>query len=135
MRLGIAALTLTVGLGFVGLACADEPTTGGWWSNLFTRPAAKTASDKDLSAAGKEDPSKPPPSNRARQAKADLERRQAICLRLQQVAHEANDEELMRMADQLDQRAFDAYLAAVNRGTTPDGDADAKKARAAKGEQ
>ena len=133
MRLGIAALTLTVGLGVVGIACAEEPTTGNWFTNLFARPAAKTSVDADLSAKG--DLSKPPPSNRAKQWKADLERRQEVCMRLREMAHESGDEELMRLADQLDQRAWDTYVAAKNRNRAPGAEPEAKKSRSAKGDR
>src|ERR1019366_2896973 len=100
MRLGIAALTLAVAFSAVGLACADEPPAGNWFSNWFARPAAKTP-DPDKSASSKDDAPKIPTAKLTKKLKADLDRRQGVCLRLQEIANETGDEELMRKANEL----------------------------------
>ena len=135
MRLGIAALTLAVGLGIgvTGIACADDTPTGNWFTNLFARPAAKAPVDADL--ANKDDTSRPPPSNLAKQWKADLLRRQDVCDRLRAIAEETGDEELTRLANQLDERAGDMYLAAKNRRWGSVAEPEAKKVVSAKGDR
>ena len=112
MRLGTAALTLTVCLGVVGLACADDAPSGNWFTNLFSHSAAK---DVDKSSSSKDDPPRTSPANLNRKLKADLDRRQEVCMKLQRIAEANGDEELMRKANELDKRAFDVYLAGKNR--------------------
>ncbi len=112
MRLGIAALTLTVGLGFVGMASAEE--SGNWFTRLFTS-ANKTESAKKPES--KIEPLITPAKSaeiRILRAKADLERRQEVCLRLIDIADATGDEELRRKAMMLDQRAWDLYVASTN---------------------
>jgi len=113
MRLGGAALTLTLALGFAGLASAEE--SGNWFTRLFTATPEKTepANKIDL----KTDLTKIPVSssnNRIKQAKADLERRQEVCLKLREIAIANGDDDLQRKAEMLDQRAYDLYVAAKN---------------------
>lgn len=43
-------------------------------------------------------------------AEQDWERRAEVCQKLRQIAFDTNDEELERLADRLDQRAWDLYL-------------------------
>ncbi len=125
MRLGTAALTLIVCLGVAGLACADDAPSGNWFTNLFSRPAAK---DVDKSSSGKDDPPRTSPANLNRKLKNDLDRRQEVCQRLLELGNEIGDEDLMRKADQLSKRAFDVYLAGKNRiGEAERDDAQAKK--------
>jgi hypothetical protein len=111
MRLGTAALTLAVGLSFVGLASADESPS--WWTRFW--PGEKTEPVKKLDI--KIDPPKMPVStvnNRVVKAKADLERRQDICLKLRELAIAGGDDDLLRKAELLDQRAYDLYVASTN---------------------
>ena len=113
MRLGIAALTVTVSLGFVGLASAEEPAS--WFSWPFSHPAEKIEPVKKGDV--KTDAPKMPIStvnNRAAKAKADLERRQEVCLKLREIAIGSGDEDLLRKADALFQRAWDQYVASTN---------------------
>jgi hypothetical protein len=112
MRLRVAAFTLAFGLGVVGLVSAQE--SGTWFTRWFT-PAAKTESAKKVDA--KADPQAPPPAStsRLKQAKADLERRQAVCNRLIEIADASGDDDLRRKAEQLDQRAWDLYTTMANR--------------------
>jgi hypothetical protein len=135
MRLCAAAmLTLAVGLVVVGLASAEDAPSANWLTNLFARPAAKAPAPD----AANTDALKPLAAYRRKQLKADLDRRQEVCLRLREIAHETNDDELMRRADQLDQRAWDTYVAAKNRAQGPQrltAATEAKKAKSAKGER
>jgi hypothetical protein len=113
MRFGIAALTVTVSLGFVGAACAEE--SGNWFTRLFTPTAEKIEPVKKLDV--KTDPPKMPVSslnNRATKAKAELERRQEVCLKLREIALGSGDDDLLRKADALFQRAWDQYVASTN---------------------
>jgi hypothetical protein len=120
MRLGTAALTLAAALSVVGMAYADEPTPGNWFTNLFARPAAKTPAEAEKAVSSKDELSKLQAVAFAKKRKADLDRRQEVCLRLREIAHEAGDEELMRIADDLDQRAWDTYIAGKNRARAPE---------------
>lgn len=116
MRFGAAALTLAVGLGVVGMAPAQE--SGNWFTNLFTGGKNDPARRIDL-----KDVTPIPPStvnNRAIKAKADLDRRQEVCMKLREIALATGDDDLMRKADMLDQRAFDLYLAAKNQPASVD---------------
>jgi hypothetical protein len=118
MRLGIAAMTLSVTLGFARLAYAQE--SGNWFTRLFTPTPAKTASTDKTEV--KTDATKIPISssnNRLTQAKADLERRQDVCLKLREIAIASGDDDLLRKAEMLDQRAYDLYVAAKNQARTP----------------
>jgi hypothetical protein len=76
----------------------------------------KTAPDKKTAAKAKEAPA---PSKtmlletaarQRAQEEAALLRRQAVCLKLRMIAAQTNDDELRRKADQLDQRAWNAYV-------------------------
>ena len=134
MRLGTAALTLAVGLSVAGLACADDAPAGNWFSNWFARPASKTPEP----VSGKDETPRIPTGNALKKLKADLDRRQEVCLRLLEIANEAGDEELIRKTNDLDRRAWEIYVAAKNRTSTterPAAEPDAKKARSAKGER
>src|SRR5713226_6708411 len=118
MRLGTAALTLTVAMAFAGLASAEE--SGNWFTRLFTR-AEKTQTAGKIDS--KTDANKIPVSssnNRIKQAKADLERRQEVCLKLREIAIANGDDDLQRKAEMLDQRAYDLYVAAKNQARTLD---------------
>jgi len=124
MRLRIVALTLMFGLGISGLVSAQE--SGNWFSRWFSSSAEK----KDKIDSSKLDEPKMPPSasaSRARQAKADLERRQEVCLKLREIAESVGDDEMMRKAEQLEQRAFDLYLAATQFRSVPLAEAGVKK--------
>jgi hypothetical protein len=119
MRLGAAALTLTLALGFAGLASAEE--SGNWFTRLFTATPEKTEPANKIDV--KTDPTKIPVSssnNRIKQAKADLERRQEVCLKLREIAIANGDDDLQRKAEMLDQRAYDLYVAAKNQARTLD---------------
>ena len=113
MRLGTAALTLAFSLGVVGLASAEE--SGNWFTRLFSPAAEKTDAAKKLDI--KTDVPKMPAAsnnNRAIKAKADLERRQEVCMKLLDIANATGDESLRHKAEMLDQRAYDLYVATKN---------------------
>ena len=112
MRFRIALLTLACALGVCGWACADE---GNWFTRMFTpgsakkeivdvdkRALAKTPDNKDMPPIG------PAPGRRALD---ELERRQDVCQKLRDIAEANGDEEMLRKVEQLDQRAWDIYVA------------------------
>lgn len=117
MRLRLAALTLAVSLGIVGLASAQGPTD--WVKSWFTTTPAKSEPAKKL-----DDKTNPTPmpdaviKARALRAKADLDRRQEVCMKLIDIALATGDEDLRRMAETLDQRAVDLYFVAKNQSGT-----------------
>ena len=123
MRLSTVALTLAFALGVAGFVAADEPETS-WFSRTFPLPWAKAPVDAEKSK--KDDLPVPPipsgPSLRQRQAKMDaaLARRREVCLRLEEIAAELHDEGLARKAEELNQRAWDVYVAAMERIRSPD---------------
>lgn len=110
MRLKAAALALVLGLGIVGLASAQE--SGNWFTRMFTpTPKTEPAKKSDVKT---ETPSAPS-LEKLNQAEADLDRRQAVCMKLREIGIESGDEDLVRKAEQLDQRALELYYAAKNR--------------------
>lgn len=127
MRLRLAVLTLAVSLGIVGLASAQEATN---WLGWFKGTPAKTEPAKKLEE--KAEPTFTPAAvngARALRAKADLDRRQEVCMKLIDIAIATGDEDLRRMAEMLDQRAVDLYFAAKNQTSANNraATADAKK--------
>jgi hypothetical protein len=124
MRLGTAALTLAFSLGVVGLAAAEE--SGNWFTRLFSPSAEKTESAKKLDVKA-EAPKMPAASNNNRsiKAKADLERRQEVCMKLLDIANATGDDSLRHKAEMLDQRSYDLYVATKNASRSVE--ADAKK--------
>ena len=113
MRLGTAALTLTVALTFVGLASAQE--SGNWFTRWFTPTLTRT--DEAKKADVKDDAANvvaAVAAARLKQAKADLERRREVCLKLREIAIANSDDDLQRKAEMLDQRAYELFLAAKN---------------------
>ncbi len=125
MRLGTAALTLTVCLGVAGVACADDAPSGNWFTNLFSRPAAK---DADKSSSDKDEPPRTSPANLNRKLKADLFRRQEVCLELERIALETGDDALLHKAQELSERAAEVFRAGQNRiGEAARGSAETKK--------
>jgi hypothetical protein len=130
MRLGIAAFALAVGLGFVGLASAQEG--GTFFPRVFSSPAAEKPAPTPKVEV-KTEPEKPAAMSinvRALRAKADLDRRQEVCLRLREIGVATNDDDLVRKAEMLDQRAWDLYVASTGRArlsSRPSAETDATK--------
>ncbi len=48
-------------------------------------------------------------------------RRQEVCLRLREIAFQTGDDDLSRKADELDQKAWEAYRQRISRLPTPTG--------------
>ncbi len=112
MRFRVAALTLAFGLGLVGWVSAQESS---WLPRIFAPTAKKVEPAKKDDA--KPEPPKAPSAaeNRIQKAKSDLERRQEICLKLRGLGIDSGDEELVRKAEVLHQRAWDHYVSTTNR--------------------
>ena len=127
MRLRIAALTLVFGLTVAGMVCAEE--SGNWFTRLFTPSAEKADKDDAKKDDAKSDPAKMPPTStfnqRARRANAELLRRQEVCLKLRAIANAKDDDDMLRKIEQLEQRAWDVYVASTNVG--PSVETKAKK--------
>jgi hypothetical protein len=60
---------------------------------------------------------------RQTQALADWMRRSEVCLKLRDIAHETGDDDLWRKTDQLEQRAYDAYIQQTGRAVASIDDA------------
>ncbi len=122
-RIAACAATLLIGLGIAGLVSAEESSS--WWPRWLTSATAK--SDKKDSAKSSDMPPMVSPARRARQAKADLERRQEVCLKLRELALANGDDETLRKIEHLEQRAYDLYMAATNFRSAPLAEASTKK--------
>lgn len=128
MRWRIAALTLALGLGLTGIVCADE--SSNWLTRWFTPAAPKT----EKIDAPKVDAARmrmPPAVStiRAKQAASDKERRDAVCLKLREIAIAAGDEDMLRKVEQLEQRVWDVYVAGANQRNPQVTDPIKKEAR------
>jgi hypothetical protein len=93
------------GLMVVGLARSDEPRST-WFTRLFM-PGMKTADTKKDDTSTK--PAAPAPAETI-SAKEEWQRRVEVCDKLRLIAAETGDDDLKRRADQLDARAWDAYV-------------------------
>lgn len=107
----MTALLATILL--VPLTLAAEPGSGSWLTRWW--PFAKSAPKKPpqpQAPAGKIEKETPaaelPTVVRARET-AECLRRVAVCDRLRAIALQANDNELLRKADQLENRAWEVY--------------------------
>jgi hypothetical protein len=112
---GTWALALALSVGTANHAHGQLPAAsqGGIFTRYFKRPASAARAEK-------EDHSIPEVSAAARlaQAQADWMRRQEVCLKLRNIAVEAADDDLWRKADQLEQRAWDAFVQQTSSGGT-----------------
>ncbi len=129
MRARIVALTIALALGVVGIVSAEE--SGNWFTRLFT-PSAEKKVDVDPAKVKeiKSEPTPMPPSAtkiRARQASADKERRDAVCLKLREIALAHGDEVMLKKVEQLENRVWDLYVSSNNLRTAPLADASVKK--------
>jgi hypothetical protein len=104
---------------------AARPRDG--WNPFITRtfgldkkPTAKKADAPAPRPAAKDDTA----AAIRRLEKAKLDRRQDVCRRLREIALETNDADLERRAEELDQRAFELYMARI--GRLPGGESDAE---------
>jgi hypothetical protein len=110
MRVRNIALTLAIGLGLAGFVCADE--SGNWFTRLFS-PSASAEKKIEPAKVMKTDAPMPPSARsiRVKQATADKERRDAVCLKLRDLAIAHGDEEMFRKVEQLERRIGDIYFA------------------------
>jgi hypothetical protein len=132
MRRGTVALTLAFGLGVCGMLSAEE--SGNWFTRLFTRSSDKDAPTKS-SAAKDGTPTLNPmlPNVPLIRAQANLQRRQAACLRLREIAIATNDDDLLHKAALLDDRAWQICQRTRERAREaqqPIGEANLKDAKA-----
>jgi hypothetical protein len=130
MRSRAAAMTLAFGLVVVGMASAQESST--WLPRVFAPVTPKA----DPAKADKDDAPKATASvdrialRAAKKAKADLDRRNEVCLKLRGIAVESGDDALLQKVEKLEKRAWEVYLAAKNIAAEPERpavEADAKK--------
>lgn len=124
MRARIQTLTLLLVLGSVGIVSADE--SGNWFTKLFAPSAEKKIEPaKEL----KVDAPMPPSARaiRVKQATADKERRDAVCLKLRDLAIAHGDEEMIRKVEQLERRIGDIYFAQLEVRDVSLADANGKK--------
>lgn len=105
-------LSVALAAGAASSTCGEE-AKGGLITRFFKRsaPAKRVEEVKTpiVSAAALK-------QARQEQALADWVRRSEVCLRLRDIAHENSDDELWRKADQLEQRAYDAYVQQLRGG-------------------
>jgi hypothetical protein len=125
-------LALGLGLCVVGITLGQEPagSEGNWFTRLFARPAPRPAARKDA----KEPVIVPVVSPRVvrAQAQADYLRRLEICDKLREIAFQNDDSELTHKADQLEQRAKDAFVQRTNGGAPGSFDEETLKGHFAK---
>jgi hypothetical protein len=103
------------------LACAQEGTgqkeaapdsSGNWFTRMFS---SKSKPDPDKAAAADKTKKEPAPvvesaaDKRKREVDA-LNRRNAVCLKLREIAMRTHDDALLDMVENLEQRAEDVYL-------------------------
>ncbi len=129
-------VALVVGLGvtvaFAGDDAGDAPTStpkswfGGWFGSKDTKETPKKADPKAKKPPEKKAAAdaKPVPAGEAQRAReeAALLRRLAVCDRLMEIAVRTNDNDLLRRAEQLDERVRRAYSQRTAR--TPGAGAD-----------
>ena len=115
---------LAVGLGLcvAGIGLSQEPggSDGNWFTRLFYHGTPREFRRKDEKKdEEKVIPAVAPSVGRA-QAQADYLRRLEVCDKLRDIAFQTDDSELMNRANQLEDRAKDAYVQRANReGTGP----------------
>lgn len=110
-------MSTAVVLSMAGSAWADGDAPvksgGNWFTRLFHRQATASpgAEERAPASTTKADP------NAAARVRAEMEllRRQEVCDKLREIALQNGDDELRRKADQLDQRAWEAYLQKTGR--------------------
>lgn len=115
-------LAVSLGLCVAGIALSQEAggSEGNWFTRLFYHGTPRAwARKEDKKDEEKVIPMAAPSVVRA-QAQADYLRRLEICDKLRDIAFQTGDTELMNRANQLEDRAKDAYVQRANReGTNP----------------
>lgn len=112
-------LALSVGVATAGVVRADDDASatskGNWFTRMFRRQAAvPKADDKSHQTVTNAPPAESAAQLRIR-AQMELMRRQEVCDKMREIAFQTSDDELRRQADQLDQRAWDAYVQKTSR--------------------
>lgn len=117
MRIRLLAVLL-VSFAIVGIAAAQERSaaktdtatakSGGNWLTRWWPFGDKSGETKDAPAKQTAPDVESAGAVRAREL-VTLQRRQAVCLRLKEIAVQTNDEALMQKAEQLEQRAWQVY--------------------------
>ncbi len=113
--------TLALALVLAGTAHAQVPAAGsqgGLITRFFKKPANTTRVEKEDVASPSVAVPSLSPATRLALAQADLVRRQEVCQKLREIALETGDDDLARKADQLDQRAWDAFVQRTGDETT-----------------
>jgi hypothetical protein len=125
-----AALVFGMGVGRVG---GQQPTSDssdinpkpGWWARLFGKKADAPHPGPAQAATSKEQPRPLTGADLAAamqaRERALLDRRQAVCDKLKEIALRTGDEALMRRAEQLDQRAWALYQRRTSAPAVPAG--------------
>lgn len=108
LALGLALLAGLMWAGFVQAQGDAKASKGFWFTRLFTsdKKAVETRKDDKKPPA---EPSGPSLQEIHDQAWKDWMRRQDVCLRLGEIAVQTGDEDLERLAKQLNDRAFQLY--------------------------
>lgn len=95
-----AACALVVGFGMTPSVHADN-----WFTRWFSKPKQEEPAEKK--------PAPPSPEELARirqdKARKEFADRSAVVLKLREIAERNNDPELIRQAEQLDQRVYETY--------------------------
>lgn len=112
LRITACALTLLVGLGIVGLVSAEE--SGNWFTRMLPWSSGKGDPAKTPAVRNDMPPVQSSYAKRARRAKADLDRRQEVCIKLRDAAVTSGDDEMLQKIHLLEVRAFELYQAACN---------------------
>jgi hypothetical protein len=117
-KLGVAALAALLCAGFAASEAgagdtdsdAAAPAKSSWWPGSWF--AAKPKQEEKIHVGKVEDDGERTPDRTLvmRQELEALNRRQAVCLRLQEIAAETHDTELQHKAEQMDAQAFRIYL-------------------------
>ncbi len=115
------AVTLLLSSLVLTYAPAAEPGTTSWLGRMFKGNAVPEA-EKD--STGKRAASLQTEAAAAKKLRADLDwkRRAEVCQKLREIAAETSDTGLERLAERLDQRAWDVFLRQT--GQTPAGSLD-----------
>lgn len=109
---GAAALALTAGCWASTCGADDGPKKSSWGAKLWPWSSAKKMPEGQKDATGQPADEAKASRDAARRLRAEMtwKRRAEVCQKLRQIAYETKDEELDRVVDRLDQRAWDAYV-------------------------
>ncbi|MCS7046727.1 MAG: hypothetical protein NZO58_10255 [Gemmataceae bacterium] len=117
----LAAMLVVVGL-LTGVRGDDRELGKSAWTIRFW-PFSKRAPETQTHAAGQAADKQQAQIEAARKLRAELDwkRRAEVCQKLRQIAFETKDDELDRLAERLDQRAWDVYVRQVEQARSREG--------------